>query len=408
MVLEPVDPNSYYRERRRRRARRRRLRVLSVIALALLAALTTGAAIVVSIPTEETESAGTSRVAAAKPASENAGRALPGPLSPRPAPLQMRGIHVTMALASIPGKLEEYLNLRGLNALELDVKDESGEVAFSPPTVPLAGKIGAARGYYVAPQAARQARRHGVYLIGRIVCFQDPVLAEQRPALALRRPDGSLWRNNAGHGWVSPYRREVWKYLGDIAVAAALRGFDEIQFDYVRFPSDGRISDIIYPGRTSTKPGWVIAGFLHYARQRLEPLGVRVSADVFGLSATRDIGVAQVPRRLSRYLDAIYPMVYPSHYSSGEYGLDDPNALPGETVAASLADFARELAGRETDLIPWLQDFSLGRTYTLADVQAQIDAAAAAGTAGFLLWNPLGVYSADALTYEAPVARNPG
>jgi hypothetical protein len=401
MVLQPVDPNTYYRERRRRRARRRRLRVLLVLALGVLAVLTTGAAIVASIPGDERVSAEAARVAEARPASVTPGRAVPGPLSPRPPPLSMRGVHVTMALASIPGKLEEYLDLRGLNALELDLKDESGDVAFSPPVVPLAGEIGAARGYYRAPAVARQARRYGVYLIGRIVCFQDPVLAERRPAVALRRRDGSVWHNDAGHAWVSPYRRDVWKYLVDVAVAAARRGFDEIQFDYVRFPSDGEVSQIVYPGRTSTAPAWVIAEFLQYARTRLEPLRVRVSADVFGLSATRDIGVAQVPRRISRYLDAIYPMVYPSHYSAGEYSLPDPNAAPGRTVAASLADFTHELAGRETDLIPWLQDFSLGRTYTLADVQAQIDAAAAAGTAGFLLWNPLGVYSAEALTYDA-------
>jgi hypothetical protein len=408
MVLEPVDPNSYYRERRRRARRWRRLRVVGLIALVVAATLTTVAAVVVSRPGGTTETGGPARVAAALPAPAAAVRPAPGPLSPRPAPLSMRGIHVTMALASIPGKLEEYLGLRGLNTLELDLKDESGDVAFAPPTVPLAGRIGAARGYYSAPAVARQARRHGVYLIGRIVCFQDPALAERRPALALRRRDGSLWRNDAGHAWVSPYRRDVWKYLVDVAVAAARRGFDEIQLDYVRFPSDGDVTRIVYPGRTSTEPGWVIAEFLQYARGRLEPLGVRVSADVFGLSATRDVGVAQLPRRIARYLDAIYPMVYPSHYSPGEYGLPDPNAAPGKTVAASLADFEHELVGRETDLIPWLQDFSLGRTYTLADVQAQIDAAAAANTAGFLLWNPLGVYTAEALTYEPATAAATG
>jgi Putative glycosyl hydrolase domain len=402
MVLEPADRNAYYRNRRRRARRKRRVRVLAVLGLGVVAALTTGAALVVRSPDGDGEQAGAARVAAASPTSSAEQKARPA-FSPRPAPLSMRGVHVTMLLASIPGKIEQYLGLRGLNAVELDLKDEAGEVAFSPSTVPLAGRIGAARGYYSAPRIARKARRAGVYLIGRIVCFQDPMLAEGRPALALRRPDGSLWRNVAGHAWVSPYRREVWRYLVDVAVAAARRGFDEIQFDYVRFPSDGQVSEIVYPGRTSTTPapGWVIAGFLQYARKRLEPLGVRVSADVFGLSATRDVGVAQVPRRISRYLDAIYPMVYPSHYNAGEYGLPDPNADPGRTVASSLADFTRELAGRDTDLIPWLQDFSLGRTYTLADVQAQIDAAAAAGSAGFLLWNPLGVYTTDALTYEA-------
>ena len=130
-------------------------------------------------------------------------------------------------------------------------------------------------------------------------------------------------------GWTNPYDRRVWDYNVSIAEVAARAGFDEIQFDYVRFPTDGDVESIVYPGKTATPPGWVIAQFVHYATQRLKPLGVRVSADVFGLSATRDLGIGQVPRRLSKYVDAVYPMVYPSHYGAGEYGLEDPNAVPG-------------------------------------------------------------------------------
>lgn len=122
----------------------------------------------------------------------------------------------------------------------------------------------------------------------------------------------------------------------------------------MRFPSDGDISTIVYPGRKAQPMGWTIPLFLKYARERLRPLGVRISVDVFGLAATRDLGIAQFPRRIAPFVDAIYPMVYPSHYSAGEYSLPDPNSAPGRTVAASLADFAHELAGRETDLIPWL------------------------------------------------------
>jgi hypothetical protein len=180
-------------------------------------------------------------------------------------------------------------------------------------------------------------------------------------------------------------------------VAAAKAGFDEIQFDYVRFPSDGPVEQAVYPGAADEPKGWTIARFLHYASKRLRPLGVRVSADVFGLSATRDIGVGQVPARIAKYVDTIYPMVYPSHYSSGEFNFDDPNAVPGQTVAESLADFRRQLRGTKARLIPWLQDFSLGRTYTPADVQAQIQAARDGGSPGFLLWNAAGVYTNDAL-----------
>ena len=213
------------------------------------------------------------------------------------------------------------------------------------------------------------ARKRGVYLIGRIVCFEDPVLSAARPAMAVQRPDGSRWVNHAGLGWADPYNKDVWRYIGDLAVASAKLGFDEIQLDYVRFPTDGDVEAIRYPSQTSTPMGWVIPEFVHYVSKRVKPHGARVSADVFGLAATRDLGIGQIPRRISRHLDAIYPMVYPSHYGPGEHGLDDPNASPGPTVAASLADFNRELEGRTTQVIPWLQDFSYGRTYTAAEVE---------------------------------------
>jgi hypothetical protein len=321
-------------------------------------------------------------------------------LGPRQPPVEMRGVHVTMALASIPGKLEEYMSLAGLNTLELDVKDENGEVGFVPSSVPLARRVGAAKPYYRPRAVVEASRRHGVYLIGRIVCFEDPVLAERRPDLAIKRRDGSVWRNHAGLGWTNPYDRDVWDYLADLSEAAARLGFDEIQLDYVRFPSDGDVDDVVYPGRTETPPGWVIPQFVQYVSKRLKRHNVRVTVDVFGLAATRDLGIGQIPRRIANHVDAIYPMVYPSHYHPGEYGLSDPNASPGRTVARSLADFQRELQGRDAKVIPWLQDFSLGRVYTIADVRAEIDAALAAGSPGFLLWNAAGIYTADALTYR--------
>ncbi len=319
------------------------------------------------------------------------------PARPRPLPDEMRGVHVTMALASLRGKLSDYLTLPGLNTLELDVKDENGEVGFRSPKVKLAHTIGAAKPYYNARSVALQAHRHGIYLIGRVVVFEDPMLAEERPALSIHRRGGGVWRNAAGLGWSNPYDRRVWAYNVAVARAAARAGFDEIQFDYVRFPSDGDIDSAVYPHATRAGMAWTIAGFLQYAAKRLRPLGVRISVDVFGLSATRDLGIGQNPRRISRYVDAVYPMVYPSHYNPGEHGLSDPGAAPGLTVARSLRDFRRALRGRDAKLIPWLEDFSLGRTRTFADVLAQIDAARNAGAGGFLLWNPEGVYTRGAL-----------
>ncbi len=308
-------------------------------------------------------------------------------------------MHVSAALASVPGKLDEYLKLhrRGLTALELDVKDENGEIGFRSPVVPLAHRVGAAQRYYDPTEVARKAHKAGVYLIGRIVVFEDPRLSEGEPSRAIRTSDGSVWRNSNGLGWTNPYDQDVWKYNVDIAVTAAKAGFDEIMFDYVRFPSDGDVGAAVYPGRRS-EPKWqTIADFVQYATNRLKPLGVQVSAALFGLSATRDLGIGQKPRLLGKYLDAIYPMVYPSHFGSGEFNISDPDAVPGRTVSFALLDFRRKLEGRNVRIVPWLQDFSIYRTYTTGDVEQQIDAARRADSAGYMLWNANGDYTRGVL-----------
>jgi hypothetical protein len=390
MLLEPVDPNERFRERRRQSRRRRAIR--RVLALGVVAVAASASALGMTFlngwggqrapatDADRSPSADTSTAAAA-----------PQPVA---LPAELRGVHVTAALASLDGKLDEYLSLTdaGLTALELDVKDENGEVGFRRGAPRLAKDIGAAKPFYEPREAARKAEAAGVYLIGRVVVFEDPILATSRPELAIQRSGGGVWTNSAGLAWSNPYDRRVWDYNVDIAVAAVKAGFDEIMFDYVRFPTDGDISAAVFSGQRGSKSG-TITGFVKYARSKLEPLGARVSAAVFGLTATREMGIGQRPRRLASSLDIIYPMVYPSHFGPGEYSLDDPNAVPGVTVARALRDFRRELRGQDTLLVPWLQDFSLGRDYTLEDVRAQILAARDANSRGFLLWNPSGVYS---------------
>jgi hypothetical protein len=383
------------RLRARRRARRRRqVRIRRTVAIGVLLALAAGITLGARAVGSGKNAAGPQEHPLRPPATP----AHPGPPLHLPAPAHMRGVHVTMALANLSGKLQQYLVIPGLNTIELDVKDENGNVGFIPASVPLARSIGAAGPYYNPKRVARLVHDHGDYLIGRVVTFEDPILSAKRPDMAIHTSDGSLWHTNAGLGWTNPYDRRVWRYDVDIAAAAAKAGFDEIQFDYVRFPSDGDLSLIRYPGRHPQAMKWTIPAFVKYAAKRLHPLHVRVSADVFGLSATRDLGIGQLPRRISRYVDTVYPMAYPSHYNPGEYGIASPDDAPGITVSRSLADFRRALEGRKTRLVPWLQDFSLGRTYTLTDIEEQIAAARAHGTQGFLLWNPLGVYTPGALS----------
>jgi hypothetical protein len=393
-MLQPIDPSERFRLRRenaRRRQRRRRLTALAVVALAA-AVVTLGARFLPS------DSPGPRNQAADASGTKTA--AEPEKKTPRALPDEIRGVHVTMALANLDGKLEEYVGMadQGLNTLELDVKDENGEVAFRSPRAKLATRVGAAQRYYRPREAVKLARDHGLYLIGRVVVFEDPVLSTKRPAFAIRRTGGGVWTTSAGLGWTNPYDERVWKYNVDVAEAAARAGFDEIMFDYVRFPSDGDLSAMVFKHEVQEPKGETMARFVKYARDRLHPLGVRVSAAVFGLAATRDLGIGQRPRKLSRYLDAIYPMVYPSHYTPGEYNIDDPDGDPGRTVAFSLRDFREKLRGRPARVVPWLQDFSIQHTYTLPEIQAQVEAARRAKSAGYLLWNASGVYTDGGLT----------
>jgi hypothetical protein len=380
------------REQRRRQVRRRRLTALGVLTALVVAALF-GLVKLVSGVTAGATSLALRPVAAAMPTS---------PFR-RPTPQEIRGVHITGPLMSLPGKFQQYLALRkdGLNTVEVDLKDESGNVSFERGAPAIARADGAARPYFDLKRAAAQAHKAGVYLIGRVVTFEDPITATAHPELAIHKSDGSLWHTAGGLAWLNPYSRTAWRYDVDVAVAAAKAGFDEIQFDYVRFPSDGDLSIIRYPGAHPQPMRQTIPAFLRYARSRLHPLGVRISADVFGLAATRDLGIGQLPSQIGGIVDAIYPMTYPSHYRSGEYNLVDPNAAPGATVMFSLQDFRNQLPLGHAVLIPWLQDFSLYRTYRPADVAAQIQSARLMHTGGFMLWNASGIYTVRELAAAA-------
>ena len=246
MLFEQMEPNERFRARREeaRRRRRRRRAVAFGLLLGVTATATLGARFVIDGRARHASAARRSSRAAAKPAAKPV-----AVKQPRALPDEVRGIHVTMALASLDGKLAEYLKLanEGMNTIQLDVKDENGEIGFIPSAVPLATKVGAARPYYRPREAARLAHRKGVYLIGRVVTFEDPRLSEGKPEYAIKNPDGSVWHNHAGLGWTNPYDKRVWDYNVSIAEVAARAGFDEIQFDYVRFPTDGDVDSIVYP-----------------------------------------------------------------------------------------------------------------------------------------------------------------
>ncbi|MFM9124826.1 MAG: putative glycoside hydrolase [Actinomycetota bacterium] len=313
-----------------------------------------------------------------------------------PMPDHIRGVHVTSYAVATPSLWEPIINLDdpgvGMNSIQIDIKDERGEVAFTTP-IPTARDSGAHMNVYDPVKTLREAHQRGLYVIGRIVTFQDGYAPRANPGIAIKRKDGKLWENDLGITWLDPSNEEAWEYPLQLAAYAAELGFDEIMFDYVRYPTDGdlesvRLSD---PGRNKDE---AITAFLKRASRELKPRGVRVSAAFFGLAASEDLGIGQKPGKLRNTLDAFYPMIYPSHFGAGPFTIDDPDGTPGPTIAAAMADWRRRTNGGSADLRPWLQDFTMGvHEYGLAEVKEQIAAAEATGAGGWLLWNAQCVYT---------------
>ena len=316
-------------------------------------------------------------------------------------PPSAKGAHVSVFIAGSSPDMDKMIGLverTELNALEVDLKDEYGQIAFDIDNE-LAQKIGSAKDIVELDSTVDKMRYHDIYSICRIVTFKDPILSDGRPDLVVQDKYGGPWSEGV---WVDPYSQEVWDYNLAVAEAAAKAGFNEVQFDYVRFPSDGNTSTALYPHLDGRTPGEVINGFLSYAGEKLAPYNVFISADLFGLTASKqgEMGIGQKVGEVSRRVDYISPMVYPSHYNTGEYKIKSPEHNPHDIVYASLEDFKKVMKGTPAKLRPWLQDFSLAVTYTPDMVRRQINAVEELGIDEWLLWDPECTYSESALEPE--------
>jgi len=314
----------------------------------------------------------------------------------------VKGIYVSSWAAGSKQILDKQLALADrteINAMVIDVKDATGYVSYDT-DVPLANELKLEeRRIQDIDGLMATLREHKIVPIARIVCFNDPILAKRRPEYAVKSKNGGIWRDNKKSAYTNPYDRRVWEYLVDVGEDAADRGFREVQFDYVRFPSDGKISDAVYPGAFGSMED-AIAQFLSYARGRLEKRGVWVSADVFGLTVhvKDDMGIGQKIEKVSRNVDIVCPMIYPSHYRGGSYNQKSPNSHPYEIITAAMKDSARRLQGTGAIVRPWLQDFSLyGVTYGVEQVKAQIKAVEEQGYTEWILWNASVKYTEGAL-----------
>jgi hypothetical protein len=334
-----------------------------------------------------------------------------------PAPDTLRGLYVNR-WAALGRKLNDLIGVAKrteVNALVIDVKDDRGFVLYRS-NVPLAREIGAdtADGHWMSSARLRAVldtmTAHNIYPIARIVVAKDPLLAQKKLDLAIKRKsDLQPWLDKNGKPWLDPHQRDVWQYAVDLAREAHELGFSEVQFDYVRFPDEKRlISETVYPLANGRTRAQVIRDQLGFVRTALKPLGMRVTADVFGLTATdtTDMGIGQRWEMFVDQVDVVLPMIYPSHFARGTYKLRNPNARPYETIDHALKDaIARsDSIPNAAMIIPWYQDFTLGAPrYGAPQIKAQMKAGYDNGFQSWILWNPKSNYTLAALEPQ-PVA----
>ena len=328
-----------------------------------------------------------------------------------PTPDTLRGLYVNRwaALGSKLKTLIEVARKTEVNALVIDVKDDRGFILYRS-KVPLAREIGAdtADGHWMSESKLRAVLdtmiANGIYPFARIVVAKDPLLARKRLDLAIKRKaDLKPWLDKNGNPWLDPHQRAVWKYAADLAREAYDLGFSEVQFDYVRFPDEKRlVAETVYPLANGRQRAQVIRDQLGFLRNSLKPKGIRVTADVFGLTATdtTDMGIGQRWEMFVDQVDVVLPMVYPSHFARGTYRLRSPNAHPYKTIDNALKDvIARSKpVAHAAKIIPWYQDFTLGPPrYGPAQIRAQKKAGYDNGFQSWILWNPKSNYTVAAL-----------
>lgn len=329
-------------------------------------------------------------------------------------PDEVKGLYLTAWSAGSTKKLNSIIGMidrTELNAVVIDVRD-TGEMYFKT-GIKLAEEAKANEIAVVKPQVLMQTlAKHEIWPIARIACFRDQRVPKHFVERAVQVSGGKPWKDRSGHMWLDPYQKRNWDYIAATVDYAMDIGFPEIQLDYVRFPSEGKAGTQVFPGKASytdpkAKPEDVIAEFAKYIGERVRKRGKRYSADIFGIisSSKKDQGIGQELEKVAEPFDLVSPMVYPSHFAKGEYGIKNPDAAPYEIVKKSLNDYKKRIPTKE--IRPWLQDFSLGQHYGAEQVKAQIKASREIGYKGFLLWNAGNRYTESALAKDTPPVLHP-
>lgn len=342
----------------------------------------------------------------------------------KPEEKEIKAIYVTAHSAGLETRMDQlidFVNETELNAMVIDIKDYSGVLAYDS-DIELVNELNT-DGNLIKdlPALLEKLHNHGIYTIARQTVFQDPELTEKKPEWAVKNSaTGGLWYDWKGLSWADPTIEDVWDYNLSIAQEAIDLGFNEINFDYIRFPSDGPMKQMKFANLENKTKSEVIAGFFEFLYDNLKDEPAYISGDLFGFTTERedDMNIGQQIEDAALYFDYVCPMVYPSHYPSGYLNLANPAAHPYEVISHSIKKGQESLNpnqeiiektinenGEEVEtktiktipyrakIRPWLQAFNMGAVYTPAMIDAQIKASNENGGYGYLLWNARNVYN---------------
>lgn len=342
-------------------------------------------------------------------------------------PEAVKGIYITACVAGTPSwreNLKKLIETTELNSVVIDIKDYSGTISFLDPDFPQENVSGCR----VADMKEFVAELHksNIYVIGRITVFQDPFYTKLHPELAVKKKsDGGVWKDYKGLSFIDVGAKPYWDYIVNLSKKSYALGFDELNFDYIRYPSDGNMKDTNYtwtPKQFSAEDttgqaiymtkSEVLRTFFAYLHENLKDTGVKISADLFGMTTTNndDLGIGQVLEDTLEYFDFVDPMVYPSHYPPTWNGFKNPAEHPYEVIKLSMQggidkeEALRVSLGIATStpskLRPWLQDFDIGANYGIAEVRAQIKATYDIGLTSWLIWDAGNKYTTGAFLAE--------
>lgn len=322
-----------------------------------------------------------------------------------PLPAEVRGFYWTAQTAGTDraDQLISYAVETGLNAVVVDLKADNGQIAFTPTDETLVPYVMKKPLMADLEAVAKKLGDAELYRIARLAVMRDSVFAAAHPEASLKNAGGGLWRDNTGAAWVDPASPVVAETTLALAREAYARGFDEIQLDYVRFPSDGVLSRISYPvfNRQTQKETDVMRAFFENVGGTLQAEGIPVSADLFGMTywQENDFGIGQRLADVLPFVDFVSPMAYPSHYPDGFRGHANPALAPYDIVKSTVDEGAALVAPQGFDPAEtrrktrvWIQDFDIGAVYTAELIEAQIKAVRDAGGSGWMLWNARNVY----------------